>query len=147
MRCHTCEIDDYKETEQDRDEPMGDGEVERIVATLLDCPTCHAQGLRIPANLLKRHATTLCLRRERLTPANIAWLRKRMRWTQEQMGQRLGGAAHNTVYRWEADRIAMPVAAEYLLRMLVAARFNVPAEQVPKNLADVRQKGAQDDNA
>ena len=76
MRCHECEMGEYRETVQDRDEAMDDGEVERITVTVLDCPTCHAQALSYPANLLKRHAAALCFRPQRLSAASVAWLRK-----------------------------------------------------------------------
>jgi DNA-binding transcriptional regulator YiaG len=139
MKCHTCDVHDYVEFKEARDIAMSDGEAERVTATVLECPKCVGQGLRIPANLLKRHAQTLCMRKQRLSAANITWMRKRMRWTQEQMGRRLGGAALNTVYRWESGRSPMPASAEYLLRILVAIRYKLPVEKVAEAVAEVPQ--------
>lgn len=130
MRCHTCEMDDYVETKKEMHEPMGDGETECIMGTVLDCPTCHAQAIKIPANLLKRHAEALCTRPRRLKAANIAWLRKSMSWTQQELGKRLGGIAANTVYRWESGMSPMPASAEFLLRMLAAVDFELPINDI-----------------
>src|ERR1017187_943248 len=69
-------------------------------------------------------AQAVILKKDRLTPAEIRFLRKHLGWTGAEFAAHFG-AARETVSRWETGSAPMGPTAERLLRMIVA---NPPAQ-------------------
>jgi putative zinc finger/helix-turn-helix YgiT family protein len=87
------------------------------------CPRCGDYEVAIP-NIEELHraiAHAVIAKRERLTPAEIRFLRKYLGWSGADFAAHIGSTPE-TVSRWEHGRAAMGVTADRLLRLMVASR-------------------------
>lgn len=101
------------------------------------CPACGERILSIPrmAELHKMLAFAVASQRQRLSPAEVKFLRKYLGWSGASFAKVMG-TAPATVSRWENGKQAMGVVAEHLLRALVFRER--PVEEYPsENLADL----------
>jgi putative zinc finger/helix-turn-helix YgiT family protein len=91
------------------------------------CGKCGEYEVAIPRieDLHRAIAHAVISKKERLTPAEIRFLRKHLGWTGVEFAAYFG-AARETVSRWENGSTAMGPTAERLLRMIVA---NPPAQK------------------
>jgi putative zinc finger/helix-turn-helix YgiT family protein len=90
------------------------------------CPKCGGAEVAIPAieGLHRTIAGALIRKRARLAPAEIKFLRKSLGWSGADFARRIG-ATPETVSRWEHGRMPMGLAAERLLRLMVATEAPV----------------------
>ena len=86
------------------------------------CPKCGEYEVAIPQieDLHRTIARAVITKRERLTPAEIRFLRKFLRWPGVDFGAHMG-TAPETVSRWENGSTPMGVTADRRLRLMVAA--------------------------
>ena len=89
------------------------------------CGKCGEYEVAIPRieELHRSIAQAVISKKERLTPAEIRFLRKQLGWTGAEFAGHFG-AARETVSRWENGSAPMGPTADHLLRMIVA---NPPA--------------------
>jgi putative zinc finger/helix-turn-helix YgiT family protein len=107
------------------------------------CTSCGDEELVIPrlAQLHRVIAESLARKRERLTAAEVRFLRKYLGWSGEDFAATMG-VRPETVSRWENEKESMGPSAERLLR-LMAVRA-VPVESYPnERLAEVAIGDAQ----
>jgi len=106
------------------------------------CGKCGEYEVAIPRieELHRSIAQTVISKKERLTPAEIRFLRKHLGWTGAEFAAHFG-AARETVSRWENGSAPMGPTADRLLRMIVA---NPPAATsfVPAILRRAVKSGA-----
>ena len=90
------------------------------------CPKCGETEVAIPAieQLHRAIAGALIRKRARLSPAEIKYLRKSLGWSGVDFAQRVGSTPE-TVSRWEHGKMPMGLAAERLLRLMVATEAAV----------------------
>jgi len=86
------------------------------------CPTCGEYEVAIPQieDLHRVIAHAVIRKRERLTPAEIRFLRKFLGWSGADFGAYMG-TTPETVSRWEHGSTPMGVTADRLLRLMIAA--------------------------
>lgn len=110
--------------------------VELVAVPVIRCTRCDEEEVAIPdiVDLHKVIARSLVLKRPRLAPAEIRFLRKFLGANQVALGQVLGVAAE-TISRWEGGHQGMDVPAEKLLRMVAATRAS--AARYERELASV----------
>jgi putative zinc finger/helix-turn-helix YgiT family protein len=82
------------------------------------CGDCDAAVCEIES-LQRAIAHAVISKRARLTPGEIRFLRKHLRWSGLELSIHMG-ATSETVSRWENGRTPMGVTADRLLRLLVA---------------------------
>jgi putative zinc finger/helix-turn-helix YgiT family protein len=89
------------------------------------CGKCGEYEVAIPRieELHRSIAQAVISKKERLTPAEIRFLRKQLGWTGAEFAGHFG-AARETVSRWENGSAPMGPTADRLLRLIVA---NPPA--------------------
>jgi putative transcriptional regulator len=87
------------------------------------CPRCGEYEVAIPQieDLHRAIAHAVIAKRERLTPAEIRFLRKHLGWSGADFAAHIGSTPE-TVSRWENGSAAMGVTADRLLRLMVASR-------------------------
>ena len=87
------------------------------------CPKCGEYEVAIPRieDLHRTIAHAVIEKRERLTPAEIRFLRKYLGWSGADFAAHVG-ATPETVSRWETGGTPMGVTADRLLRLMVASR-------------------------
>lgn len=87
------------------------------------CPKCGEYEVAIPRieDLHRAIAQAVIGKRERLTPAEIRFLRKFLGWSGADFAAHVG-ATPETVSRWETGGTPMGVTADRLLRLMVASR-------------------------
>ena len=92
------------------------------------CGNCGEYEVAIPRieDLHRTIAHAVISKRERLTPAEIRFLRKHIGWSGAEFAAHMG-AARETVSRWENGSMPMGAVADRLLRMIVASRPAAPA--------------------
>jgi putative zinc finger/helix-turn-helix YgiT family protein len=90
------------------------------------CAKCGETEVAIPAieQLHRAIAGALIRKRARLVPAEIKFLRKSLGWSGTDFADRVG-ATPETVSRWEHGKMPMGLAAERLLRLMVATESPV----------------------
>lgn len=100
------------------------------------CAACDETEVAIPAidGLHRLIARTLILKHERLTGAEIRFLRKHLGLTGVAMAARMG-VTPETVSRWENAAVTMDAPAEKLLRLMVA--HTEPITDYEKELSQV----------
>ena len=86
------------------------------------CEQCGEYEVAIPRieDLHRAIACAVIYKRERLTPAEIRFLRKHMGWSGVKFAAHMG-ATRETISRWENGSAVMGPAADRLLRMIVAS--------------------------
>lgn len=86
------------------------------------CSNCGEYEVVIPhiEDLHRTIARVVIAKRERLTPAEIRFLRKYVGWSGADFAAHVG-ATPETVSRWETGSTAMGVTADRLLRLIVAS--------------------------
>jgi putative zinc finger/helix-turn-helix YgiT family protein len=87
------------------------------------CPRCGEYEVAIP-NIEELHraiAYAIIAKPERLTPAEIRFLRKYLGWSGVDFAAHIGSTPE-TVSRWEHGNASMGVTADRLLRLMVASR-------------------------
>jgi putative zinc finger/helix-turn-helix YgiT family protein len=99
------------------------------------CVECGEYEVAIPRieDLHRAIAGAVISKNDRLTPAEIRFLRKHLGWTGAEFAAHFG-AARETVSRWENGSSPMGPTAERLLRMIVAN----PAAQTAQSLTFLR---------
>jgi putative zinc finger/helix-turn-helix YgiT family protein len=103
------------------------------------CPACGQHEMVIPrmAQLHRALAETIAEKRERLTGAEIKFLRKHLGWSGEDFAKTMG-VRPESVSRWENEKEPMGATAERLLRLM--ALRGRPIDAYPnERLADVAQ--------
>jgi putative transcriptional regulator len=87
------------------------------------CPKCGEYEVAIPRieDLHRTIAQAVIAKRERLTPAEIRFLRKFLGWSGADFAAHVG-TSPETVSRWETGSTPMGVTADRLLRLMVASR-------------------------
>jgi putative zinc finger/helix-turn-helix YgiT family protein len=85
------------------------------------CPACGEYEVEIPhlEGLIKAIAGELIAKPARLAPEEIAFLRKSMGLSSDDLAKRMG-VSKEQVSRWESGKKPMGAVADRLLRMLVA---------------------------
>ena len=103
------------------------------------CPKCAAQFVSIPrmAQLHRAIALALIRKQERLTPAEIRYLRKSLGWSQKDFAKQLH-VAPETANRWEREKSPKPMEDGYelALRLAVAVGEQITEYEVGR-LAEV----------
>lgn len=89
-------------------------------AQVLYCSNCGEESVGIPAmgNLLHEIAKATAHKEERLTPAEIRFLRSHLGWNGVQFAEEMG-VTPQAVSRWENGKKPMSSTAEKLLRVYV----------------------------
>ena len=87
------------------------------------CPRCGEYEVAIPRieDLHRAIAHAVIVKRERLTPPEIRFLRKFLGWSGADFAAHVG-TTPETVSRWEHGSTPMGVTADRLLRLMVASR-------------------------
>jgi putative transcriptional regulator len=100
------------------------------------CAGCGDTEVAIPAieELHKGMARVIILKKERLVPEEIRFLRKHLGFRGVDLASVLGVVAE-TVSRWEAGKLEMGVPAERLLRFVVSRQ--APVERYERELSGV----------
>ena len=90
------------------------------------CPKCGEYEVAIPCieDLHRTIARAVIAKRERLTPAEIRFLRTFLGWSGADFAAHVG-TTWETVSRWETGSTPMGVTADRLLRLMVASRHPV----------------------
>ncbi len=85
------------------------------------CPECASEFVSIPriAQLHRAIALALITKRERLTPAEIRYLRKSLGWSQADFAKQLH-VEPETANRWESEAANKPMADGYELALRLA---------------------------
>lgn len=136
MNCFACGSPMKGEKRNHRYTESGLPNVELVAVPVFRCTKCDEEEVSIPA-ILELHrviAQSLLLKRQRLAPAEIRFLRKYLGENQVSMAQTLG-VAPETVSRWEGGHQMMDVPAEKLLRMVAATK--APVARYERELASV----------
>ena len=91
------------------------------------CAHCGCYEVATPqlASLHGVIALAVIRKRPRLTPAEVRYLRKWLRWTGRNCANHLG-ATPETVSRWENGKVPIGVQADRLLRLMVAHEKKLP---------------------
>jgi putative zinc finger/helix-turn-helix YgiT family protein len=105
------------------------------------CGKCGEYEVEIPRieDLHRAIADAVIRKQERLTAAEIRFLRKQIGWSGADFAANMG-ATRETVSRWENGGLTMGPAADRLLRMLVATPPERRPARVLRQIGNVRPK-------
>lgn len=121
MACTVCGERMKARRENWRYEASGLPHVTLTSVEVRRCQKCGETEVAIPAieEFHRTIAGALIRKRARLAPAEIKYLRKYLGWAGTDFARRIGSTAE-TVSRWEHGKMPMGLAAERLLRLMVA---------------------------
>jgi len=125
MNCLVCGSRMKSKRENYRYDAVGLAGITLQGVEVTRCGKCGEYEVAIPRieDLHQTIAQAVISKKERLTPAEIRFLRKHLGWTGAEFAAHFG-AARETVSRWENGSTPMGPTADRLLRMMVA---NPPA--------------------
>jgi len=124
MACPACGGTSIKATRENfRYDAVGLPRVTLASVEVSRCLRCGEYEVAIPqiGDLHRAIAGVVIAKRERLTPAEIRFLRKFLGWSGSDFAAHIGSAPE-TVSRWENGSAPMGVTADRLLRLMVAPR-------------------------
>src|SRR5919198_3779604 len=121
MRCPICERAELVETVQNyRYRECGLDNVILMGITVRVCPLCDTRVPKIP-RIEALHdciAHALVKKEERLTPAEIIFLRKSLGWSGTLFAENMH-SDRSQVSKWESGKVIMSMSNELLLREMV----------------------------
>ena len=122
MRCSVCERTEL--VEQVRNYHYRECGLDNVILagiTVRSCPECGALAPKIPRieALHDRIAHALIMKEERLTPAEIVFLRKSLGWSGTLFADNIH-SDRSQVSKWESGKVVMSKSNELLLREMVA---------------------------
>jgi len=134
--CHEVELNETRENHRYLESGLSNVVLHGV--TVRRCPRCGFFGVSIPRMTGLHRALALALigRRERLTPAEIRFLRKSLGWSGVDFARKFH-VRPEQVSRWESGtrHVHMSIPSELLLRLLVAQGYQV--EDYAEQLDDV----------
>jgi putative zinc finger/helix-turn-helix YgiT family protein len=138
MKCHECRGTEIEvRHENHRYDESGLPNVVLLDVEVRHCSKCGTDELVIPrmAGLHRSIALALIGKTDRLTPAEIKFLRKSLGWSQTDFAKSLH-VADETANRWEAGKRPMEDGYELALRLAVAQGQQIEDYDVSR-LADI----------